>query len=129
MFFLSLIAAVAAGVSAPEPTDPGLLVPNSPIMLEPYGSTVGQLEIRFMKPRFLNSRDPIATEPVTGTVVYVCTSEANAHAGIYTDYHAVGTAELSGVFTLAAGTYYVYAISSNANGAGDKSHILEVTVT
>jgi hypothetical protein len=103
--------------------------PSSPTMLETTGSLVGQMTVMFWKPDYLQDGEPIADAPVTGTVVYVSSSEANAVAGTFSHSGSAGTSEQVTITGIAAGTWYVWAVSSNANGQSDPSHILPVTVT
>lgn len=118
------------GASAPPPA-PSSGLPDAPIMLETTGSLVGQLTLMFWKPNFLQGTDntPIASAPVTSTTVYVSSSWANAEAGVFTYSGNAGTTEQVTISGIAAGTWYVTAVCTNANGAGDRSHILVVTVT
>lgn len=116
------------GSGAPAPAPAGAL-PSSPTMLETTGSLVGQMTVMFWKPDYLQDSSPISGAPVTSTVVRVSSSEADALAGIFTNSGDAGADEQVTITGLAAGTKYVTAVSSNANGPSDISHILVVTVT
>lgn len=98
-------------------------------MLETAGSLAGQMTVMFWKPDYLQDGSAISEAPVTGTVVYVSSSEANALAGTYTYSGSAGTSEQVTIGGVAAGAWHVWAVSSNASGASDPSHILQVTVT
>ncbi len=118
-----------AGSPPPPPAPEGL--PDSPTMLEATGSLVGQATILFNKGVFLQgfNNDPITDAPITGTTVYVSSSWANAEAGSFTYSGSAGTAETVTISGVAAGTWYVWAVSANANGLSDHSHVLTVVVT
>lgn len=105
--------------------------PDAPTMLETSGSLVGQMTVLFSKPNFLRGtdNDPIADAPVTNTAVYASASWQNAEDGVSSHSGSAGTAEQLTLSGVAAGTWYVTAVSTNANGAGYRSHVLTVVVT
>lgn len=109
----------------------GVGAPDSPSMLETTGSLVGQMTVMFFKASFLQgySNDPITDAPITSTVVRVSSSWDNAEAGSFTYSGNAGTDEQVTITGIAAGTWYVTAVSTNANGTSDISHVLTVVVT
>lgn len=106
-------------------------VPDSPSMLETTGSLVGQVTVMFFKARFLQgfNNPPVSLAPITSTVVRVSSSWNNAEAGIFTYSGNAGMEEEVTITGIAAGTWYVTAVSTNANGTSDISHVLPVVVT
>jgi hypothetical protein len=128
---LGFIRGQRAESPAPPPPSPGPGAPDSPAMLEATGSLVGQVTVLFMKASFLQgySNDPITDAPITSTVVRVSSSWDNAEAGTFTYSGNAGTTEQVTISGIAAGTWYVTAVSTNATGTSDISHVLTVVVT
>ena len=104
-------------------------VPSSPTMLETTGSLVGQATVMFWKANYLVSGEAIALAPITDTTIYISNSDANARAGVYTYSGSASTNSVTSAITIAAGTWYVTAVSTNVNGTSYISHVLPITVT
>lgn len=114
---------------APPPPSGTGSVPASPTMFETTGSLVAQMNIMFWKPSWLANGEDILGAPVTDTIFYLSTSDANARAGIAASSRSAGTASSTGVFGVSAGLWYITALSFNANGASSRSQVFTVTVT
>lgn len=130
MIFTVLLGRHAPAASGDPPVG-GTGAPDSPTMLETTGSLVGQMTILFDKASFLQGypNDPITDAEITSTVVRVSSSWDNAEAGIFTYSGNAGTNSQVTISDIAAGTWYVTAVSTNANGTSDISHVLTVVVT
>lgn len=127
---MSLLFILLAAMRAIAPVSGGP-VPDSPSMLETTGSLVGQMTVQFIKASFLQgfNNPPITDAAITSTVVRVSSSWDNAEVGIFTYSGNAGTDEEVTITGIAAGTWYVTAVSTNANGTSDISHVLTVVVT